>query len=410
MIRVWADNERAGVLDRLPPHGSTFVYEPGVSQDREVSLTMPVQTASWNTAHGLAPIFEMNLPEGALRERLIRQFSKAAGVFTDLDLLGVTGRSQIGRLRYSGLNETLLENVPMQSVDEILRARRGGELFDYLLRTFAEHSGLSGVQPKVMVRDSRRSGHEGIHREPTLLSATHIVKLWDEREHPELAANEFFCLSIAQRVGLQVPRFELSDDGAALVIERFDLIDDAYQGFEDFCVLNGRPVSEKYRGSYETALFKRMTQFVSPSRLEESLKALFSLFVLNCAVRNGDAHLKNFGVLYPAVSGDVRLAPVYDIVTTSAYAANDPMALTLNGNTKWPDADALSLLGQLRAGLSPRDVAGVFEKVADAISDVVPAMVAYFRECAYAHIGDRLTAAWATGVRDSLGFANRSLR
>jgi len=35
-------------------------------------------------------------------------------------------------------------------------------------------------------------------------------------------------------------------------------------------------------------------------------------------VRNGDAHLKNFGVLYRA-SGDVWLAPMFDVVTTAIY-------------------------------------------------------------------------------------------
>ena len=38
MMRVWSDNERAGVLDRLALRGSTFVYEPGVGHAREVSL------------------------------------------------------------------------------------------------------------------------------------------------------------------------------------------------------------------------------------------------------------------------------------------------------------------------------------------------------------------------------------
>ena len=35
-------------------------------------------------------------------------------------------------------------------------------------------------------------------------------------------------------------------------------------------------------------------------------------------VRNGDGHLKNFGVLYRNAR-DVRLSPLYDVVTTSIY-------------------------------------------------------------------------------------------
>src|SRR5258708_843652 len=128
MIRVWADSQRAGVLDRLSAKGSTFVYEPGVDARRTISVTMPVRTQSWDGKFGLLPIFEMNLPEGALRERLTRRFAKATGSFDDFDLLGVVGRTQIGRIRYSALDQNLTEEVPFQSIDEILRARRDGGL------------------------------------------------------------------------------------------------------------------------------------------------------------------------------------------------------------------------------------------------------------------------------------------
>src|SRR4029078_5835462 len=117
-----------------------------------VSVTMPIRTASWDTANGLTPIFEMNLPEGALRQRLQLQFAKVLESFDDFDLLSLVGKTQVGRLRYSGYQDSLSENVPFQSVEEILKAKGTSELFDYLLEKFAIHSGLSGVQPKVMIR------------------------------------------------------------------------------------------------------------------------------------------------------------------------------------------------------------------------------------------------------------------
>ena len=88
---------------------------------------MPVRLPSWDVQYGLVPIFEMNLPEGVLRERLRLAFAKATGAFDDFDLLRITGRSQIGRIRYTGQQENLQEDVPFQSVDEILQKRRGGE-------------------------------------------------------------------------------------------------------------------------------------------------------------------------------------------------------------------------------------------------------------------------------------------
>jgi serine/threonine-protein kinase HipA len=121
----------------------------------------------------------------------------------------------------------------------------------------------------------------------------------------------------------------------ALVIDRFDLrMDGTYCGFEDFCVLNARRTDEKYRGSYETSVMRRFGQFANSTHVGEDMKKLFVLIVLNCALRNGDAHLKNSGIVYDDVQGEARLAPVYDLVTTSVYLPKDSMALTLNGTTK----------------------------------------------------------------------------
>src|SRR6202789_3625492 len=157
MIKVWTDAAESGLLDRQGERGSTFAYLPDTPIARAVSVTMPVRLPSWSMTFGLAPIFEMNLPEGFLRERLRLAFAKATGTFDEFDLLSVVGRSQVGRIRYTGEKEQLLEDVPFQSVDEILAGRRDGDLFRYLLDKFASFSGISGVQPKILVRDEQAS-------------------------------------------------------------------------------------------------------------------------------------------------------------------------------------------------------------------------------------------------------------
>lgn len=255
MIKVWTGAAEAGLLDRYEERGSTFAYLPGTPLARSVSLTMPVRLESWSVPFGVAPIFEMNLPEGVLRERLRLAFAKATGTFDDFDLLSVVGRSQVGRIRYTGEQEQLDEDVPFQSVAEILQHRRDGDLFRYLLEKFAPFSGISGVQPKILVRDEKafaRMEHSKSRLSQSWKGATHIVKLWDANEYPQLAANEYFCLAVARRCGLDVPPCRLAEDGMALVIDRFDLrTDGTSRGFEDFCVLNARRTDEKYRGSYE---------------------------------------------------------------------------------------------------------------------------------------------------------------
>jgi serine/threonine-protein kinase HipA len=368
---------------------------------------MPVRLSSWERTFGLAPIFEMNLPEGALRERLRLAFAKATGTFDDFDLLTIVGRSQVGRIRYTDANVRLDEDVPFQSVGEILASRRDGNLFPYLIEKFAEFSGVSGVQPKILVRDN--GAYSPLQNPKPRLSssyrgATHLIKFWETNEFPQLAANEYFCLRAAEKCGLEVPRCQLAEDGLALVVDRFDLrADGTYRGFEDFCVLNARRTDEKYNGSYETSVMKRFQQFANSPEMLAELEKLFTLIVLNCAIRNGDAHLKNFGIVYDDVLGEARLAPVYDLVTTAIYLPNDSLALTLNGTTRWPDVKALQRLGETRMNGSPARVRTIFERVSDSLSQTQIEISSYIRDHQeFAEVGKKMLDEWKTGIHLSL--------
>jgi serine/threonine-protein kinase HipA len=407
MIKAWTDAAEAGLLDRHGERGSTFAYLPGALPARAVSVTMPLRLESWSVPFGLLPVFEMNLPEGVLRERLRLAFAKATGTFDEFDLLGIVGRSQVGRIRYTGDQEQLHEDVPFQSVDEILERRRGGDLFRYLLEKFATFSGISGVQPKILVRDEKAFAemeHTGHRLFQSYKGATHIVKMWEPNEYPQLAANEYFCLEVARKCGLDVPPYRLAQDGMALVIDRFDLrMDGTYRGFEDFCVLNGRRTDQKYRGSYETSVMKRFGQFANSTHINEDLEKLFTLIALNCALRNGDAHLKNFGIVYDEVQGEARLAPVYDLVTTSVYLPKDRMALTLDGSTKWASTKELRKLGETRLGSTPARVRETLERIAAAIADTSKELRAYIKDHhEFEDIGSRMLHEWDQGVALSL--------
>ena len=412
MIKVWTDGAEAGLIDRHAEHrhgerGSTFAYLPGAPPAREVSVTMPLRLESWSVPFGLLPVFEMNLPEGLLRERLRLAFAKATGTFDEFDLLSVVGRSQVGRIRYTGEKERLHEDVPFQSVDEILERRRGGDLFRYLLEKFATFSGISGVQPKILVRDETafaEMAHTGRRFSQSFTGATHIVKMWEATEYPQLAANEYFCLTVARKYGLDVPPYRLAEDGMALVLDRFDLrMDGTYCGFEDFCVLNARRTDEKYRGSYETSVMKRFGQFANSTHVGEEMEKLFALIAMNCALRNGDAHLKNFGIVYDEVRGEARLAPVYDLVTTSVYLPKDSMALTLNGTTKWASAKELRRLGETRMGATPARVRDILRRIEAAIADTSNELRGYMKAHAeFGEIGNGMLQEWGQGVAHSL--------
>ena len=168
-------------------------------------------------------------------------------------------------------------------------------------------------------------------------------------------------------------------------------------------MLNGRRTDEKYRGSYETSVMKRFGQFANSTHVGEDMEKLFALIAMNCALRNGDAHLKNFGIVYDDVQGEARLAPVYDLVTTSVYLPKDSMALTLNGTTKWASAKELQRLGETRMGGTPARVRQILERIEAAIADTSKELHAYIKEHAeFVEIGNRMLQQWEQGVALSL--------
>ena len=331
-LHVHAGSTAVGLLARSAVEPDTFLFSYRLDTEAAsaVSLTMPVRVDQYDAMAGLLPIFEMNLPEGALKERLRLQFAKAIPEFDDLDLLRIVGGSQIGRLRYSVL-ENPDEDAPAQDLAEILTYRGTADLFAHLLERFAQYSGVSGMQPKVLVRQDvpiDRLTHRG---------TTHIVKAFDPTQYPELAANEFICTQGARAAGLAVPNLRLSANRQLLVVERFDLqAGGSYLGVEDFCVLDGRRSHGRYDGSYEQVA-RRIKDFVSPPLLGQALKQFALMVAYSCGVGNGDAHRKNFSVTYRDPEGEVSLSPAYDIVSTLTYVARDTLALELGGTKEFPD-------------------------------------------------------------------------
>ena len=52
-------------------------------------------------------------------------------------------------------------------------------------------------------------------------------------------------------------------------------------------------------------------------------------------LKNGDAHLKNFGVIYSTYFKIISFAPAYDIVNTCVYIYKDRPALSMFGKKIW---------------------------------------------------------------------------
>lgn len=396
MLKVYVEKQLAGSLFKpeSEPNKYHFGYDERCPPQSAVSLSMPVvnehYTSDYKTLH---PIFDMNLPEGALADHLRKEFSKVIPNFDALALLKIVGRSQIGRLRFALLGEDLAD-VPAENLNNLL-AHDGAEgLFASLLSRYAVHSGISGAMPKVMVRDIK---HGDDLPRVTHRGATHIVKAWTD-DYPRLAENEYFCMRAALHAKLEVPNFELSKGGKFLVIERFDIKNDDYLGFEDFCVLNGKTASQKYDGSYESVT-KRIKDFASPEQVRPALESFFKGLALSCALKNGDAHLKNFGVLYDNTQSTVRLSPIYDLVTTTAYNPSDILALTIGGTKRWPKSKTLIAFARAHCDITDGRARELLREVAKGVLSAVNEVQLYMhRNESFRDVGTVMLSEWHKGL------------
>lgn len=340
----------------------TFSYQARTND--ALSLTMPLRVASYQYPE-LHPIFQMNLPEGALRWALEQMTAKHYGS-DDLSLLALLGRHQIGRLAYSVAGQSLAFLTDQPLTLNQLVSSTDEDLFAQLLVRYATHSGVAGVQPKVLMP---------LQQHLTLPLRHYIVKTWAE-DYPHLACNEYVCLSIARAAGLEVSNFYLSDNAQLLITERFDLTSEGMAlGFEDFCVLQGKPTRAKYDSSLE-ACTHTIRQFISPHQHAQALADFYKLTYLNVRVRNGDAHLKNYGVLYSSLAdyqtgtlpqAERKLAPIFDIVSTVPYLPKDSMALLLSGSKRWPKRKILHQFARQHCGLSLKMIEQIDSEVESAI-------------------------------------------
>lgn len=414
MANIFANRQPVGTLSREETL-NRFTYDPKVEPSQAVSLLMPVVGESYlaERTGALHPVFDMSLPEGALRDALSNMFAKALPAIDDLALFQIVGRSLIGRLRFAESSADL-DQVPALDVYHLLSRAGTANLFSELLTRYAQYSGIAGIQPKVLVRDERTLRTENLSpvetgERLTAHGTTHIVKSFDQTKYPDLAANEFMCLRAAQAAGLPVCKAEIAADSRLLVIERFDLKPDGtYLAFEDGCSLSGRLSRDKYEGSYEQLAGTLESVLRGPKGTAAELATFFRSLVLSVAVRNGDAHRKNFGVLYDDAAGEVTLAPTFDVITTTPYLPQDCLALTLEGTKRWPDAKRLEKFGIRRCQLSPTEARSVVAEVTEAVATVEKDLALVISSHSKTtDITERMRVAWQEGIRALSGTATK---
>ncbi|RWN64368.1 MAG: type II toxin-antitoxin system HipA family toxin [Mesorhizobium sp.] len=198
---------------------------------------------------------------------------------------------------------------------------------------------LSGVQIKApMFLDA-----DGTLSPSTGKPFTHILKPAGTGGFEALPVIEWQSLALGRSAGFTTPATALvpMPDGMppALLVERFDIRTSLEEkhllALEDFCSVLGVATEAKYDGTMERIARALRPLSTSP---EEDLLLVLKRSLFAWLIADGDMHLKNVALLKIAEPGStqfssVRMAPLYDAVTTRVFPRleRDRMALKLNG-------------------------------------------------------------------------------
>jgi serine/threonine-protein kinase HipA len=212
-----------------------------------------------------------------------------------------------------------------------------------------------------------------------------IVKLPDP-EFRDVPRNEYAMMSLAAKSGIDVPERLLvhrdnlknlpsgvwpGSEEYAYAVRRFDRDDNrGLIHIEDFAqVRNVYPYGGgKYQGNFET-----VASLAYRGQDVEALRQVARRLAFNVLISNGDAHLKNWSLIYP----DKRrphLAPAYDLVSTEFYRMPgypEDLGLRFGKSRSFIDV-TLGTFGRLERKLGARS-AGLVDCVVDTVDRVTAA-------------------------------------
>ncbi|MCC2265795.1 MULTISPECIES: type II toxin-antitoxin system HipA family toxin [Streptomyces] len=183
-----------------------------------------------------------------------------------------------------------------------------------------------------------------------------LVKFPDYR-HAHVPRNEFAMMSLAKQVGMDVPDVRLvhrdelegipdrmwpNQEEWAYAVRRFDRSPQPGRArihIEDFAQVKDVYPIDKYNSSFETVV-----SYAYRGHDGEALREAVRRIAFSVVVGNGDAHLKNWSLIYRDQITP-SLSPVYDLVSTIPYTPSDEvedLGLKLSGSKRFEVVNAAS--------------------------------------------------------------------
>ncbi len=350
-----------------------------------IALSLPNTKKIYSYHYRFPPFLESFLPEGYLYEIFKQIVSKKYGKVDDYLIFELLSSNIQNRISFKSDLKERIEPISFE-IGEVLQ-NDSNDTFHKLLQTFLYKNAISGVQPKTLAI---------LKEKQNLESKEYIVKTWG-KEYRDLALNEYFCLKAVQIAGVAIPNIQLSKNNRFLIVEKFTYQNGTFLGFEEIISLMDKNRVDKYDGSYEQVA-KIIYQFSTNKK--EAMSAFYKTVVMNYLLKNGDAHLKNFGLLYSDDFSNIFYAPAYDIVNTVVYIYKDKPALMLNGKKVWWGRDTLVEFGQKSCLLSKNEANSFYEECMEALKWVINEVEGYVMKNPDFIIGKMMIDSWRLSLQN----------
>lgn len=127
----------------------------------------------------------------------------------------------------------------------------------------------------------------------------------------------------------------------------------------------------------------------------DDMKSLYKVIVMNYLLKNGDAHLKNFGVLYNQDFSKIWFSPAYDVVNTVVYFNNDRPALTMNGKKIWFGKKELIKFGVQNCYLKQSEAVKFYKECIESLKESVSELREYINlNKEFELVGQKMIDCW----------------
>ena len=337
ILNVWCNQKLIG---KLTEQNNLWQFEYADNwQEFDLSPDLPIPDKICADGSSTRPVqwfFDNLLPEEGARELIANDahINKADA----FGLLEHFGAESAGALTLLSEDEPSNQTGERYLTNKTLSERIRQLPHIPLTTGISKRMSMAGAQHKLPIVFRNNELYEPIGATPS----THILKPdhSDPERYPHSAANEWFTMQLAKRVGLNVPEcYLIYVPQPVYIVTRFDRTETDGELLRQHMLDGCQLLSLANTFKYDQCNFETLERLVAFSRTKAATRQrLFQWFIFNLLVGNTDDHLKNLS-FYASKQG-FNLTPHYDLISTAVYATENQWS---NEKLVWPIGEARRL-------------------------------------------------------------------